>query len=83
MKTTFQSITGHFIGNFSVKFKAQFLKFKYKPKVNALKNRYASHFFTLFVCKETFNKILTNIFHTFNFHLQQIIYTTFLLFFRM
>ncbi|ERO03404.1 hypothetical protein SEEN0113_18860 [Salmonella enterica subsp. enterica serovar Newport str.  len=40
-------------------------------------------FFTLFVCKETFNKILTKIFHTFNFHLQQIIYTTFLLFFRM
>ncbi len=38
-------------------------------------------FFTLFVCKETFNKILTKIFHTFNFHLQQIIYTNFLLFF--
>ncbi|ECC3914919.1 hypothetical protein CTQ69_13085 [Salmonella enterica subsp. diarizonae] len=51
MKTIFQSITGHFIGNFSVKFKAQFIKFKYKSGVNALKKRYVSHFFTLVVFK--------------------------------
>ncbi len=40
-------------------------------------------FFTLFVCKETFNRILTKVFHTFYFHLQQIIYTDFLLFFSV
>ncbi|EDU7899980.1 hypothetical protein CSN27_001596 [Salmonella enterica subsp. houtenae] len=42
-----------------------------------------SHFFTLFVCKETFNRILTKIIHTINFHLQQLIYTDFLLFFSV
>lgn len=40
-------------------------------------------FFTLVVFKLTFNKNLTKIFHAFNFHLQQIIYTDFLLFFSV
>ncbi|AGR60516.1 hypothetical protein A464_3332 [Salmonella bongori N268-08] len=55
----------------------------YKNDVTSLKKRYASHFFTLFVCKETFNKFLTKISHTFNFHLQQIIYTAWVMFFSV
>ncbi|ECC8731201.1 hypothetical protein DM684_09470 [Salmonella bongori] len=79
----FQTITAYFIDSFSVKVKTQFIKLMYKNDVTSLKKRYASHFFTLFVCKETFNKFLTKISHTFNFHLQQIIYTAWVMFFSV
>ncbi len=65
MKAIFQSITDILSTIAALNLKR--IKFKYKPKVNALKNRYASHFYLIY--KETF-KILTKIFHTFNFHLQ-------------